>query len=126
MIGVFNTIQINGAEILRPSDFKLSREDVFAGEYMSCTGRIFADRIGWRYEDTTLSWDTLPDHMLAVVAGVSGVGTITFTDSDGSHTEQFIRDGFTNTPTRATWSDGTTIWKNVQVKVRFINVHNDE
>lgn len=126
MIGIFNTLEINGTEILRPSNFQLTREDVYAGEYTSCTGRVFADRIGWRYADTTISWDTLPDDQLSVLTSATGTGTITFTDSDGEYTEQFIRDGFANTPTRATWGDGTTIWKGVSMKVRFINVHSDE
>ena len=125
MIGIFNDIVIDGVRVFRPNNMPLQREDVYAGEYTTCTGKLIADRIGWRYADMSLEWDTLTDEMLSALIGLSGSFTITFTDSDGSHTEQVIRDEFTNTPTRFTGYNGASVWKDVGLKVRFLNVHND-
>ena len=126
MIGIYNTITIDGTEFPRPNDFEIQREDIYAGEYETCTGKIIADRIGWRFSETELTFDTLPDHLLQVLVGLSGEVTMGFTDSDGtSHQETIVRTSFVNTPTRYTFSDGTAIWKNISVQVRFINAHND-
>ena len=125
MIGVFNTITINGTEVFRPNDMQMEREDVYAGEYTTMTGKVIADRIGWKYSDMDLSWDTLTLAMIDALTGVTGPFNLTFTDSDGTHTEAVIRRGFSNVPTRFTSPSGEACWKNVKVKVRFINVHND-
>ena len=125
MLGVFNTIIIDGMEFYRPSDFNLTRTDVFEGEYTAMTGNIYADRIGWKYADMTLKWDTLPQTMLDKLTSLSGAFNLTFTDSDGTHTELVVRGGFENTPTRMTAYDGAVLWKDVNVQLRFLNVHND-
>ncbi len=123
MIGIFNTIKINGTEILRPNDFELKREDVYAGEYTTMTGKMIADRIGWKYSDMSLKWDMLPDNQLAVLAGITGTATLKFTDSDGEHTESVIRGSFGKTATRLT-KNGQSIWKDVELEIMFINTHN--
>lgn len=125
MIGIFNSITVNGIQIFRPNEMPIAREDVYAGEYTTCTGRTIADRIGWKYSDMDLQWDTLTDAMLTALINLRGAFEITFTDFDGSHTETVIRDDFTSTPTRLTSYDGTSVWKNVAMKVRFLNVHTD-
>lgn len=56
MISIFNTIQINGTDLYRPTDFSPAREAVYAGEYKTCLGETIADLIGWRYSDMTLEW----------------------------------------------------------------------
>lgn len=125
MIGIFNTITIDGIEFPRPSNFQIQREDIYAGEYETCTGKIIGDRVGWRYSDATLSFDTLSDDLLQYLAGMNGEHTLVFADDDGTHTETVIRTQFANTPTRFTWPNGTVMWKNVSVQLRFINAHND-
>ena len=123
MIGIYNTITIDNMEMLRPSGLTLEREDIYAGEYTTCTGAKRADRIGWKYSDIELSWDTLPNDMLNKLTGLTEPVDLTFTDSDGSHTETVIRQAFTNVPTRSTMPDGTAIWKNVKVKFSFVDSH---
>lgn len=123
MIGVFNTIKINNVDILRPSNFELKRTDVFAGEYTTMTGATIADRIGWKYSDMSLKWDTLPHDQLMTLAGLSGAVTLEFDDSDGSHSEQIIRGEFGNTATRFTDSNGDALWRDVSVNIRFLNAH---
>ena len=54
MIGIFNTITINGHEIYRGNEFTLQREYIYAGEYETCTGKRCADLVGWRYSDLTV------------------------------------------------------------------------
>lgn len=122
-IGVFNTITIDNTQILAPNEFELAREDVYKGEYTTCTGKVIADRIGWKYADMVLKWDYLPSTQLAKLTGLSGAVTLQFTDSDGSHSETIIRKGFTNMPTRLTALDGTAAWSNVEMEITFLNVH---
>lgn len=122
MIGVFNTITIGDVEVFRPSNLELAREDVYAAEYTTCTGKTIADRIGWKYSDTTLTWDQLTDEMLQGLAGLSGPVTMTFTDGDGDHSETIIRKSFKNTMKRTTGPAGT-YWRDVEVEVSFLDVH---
>ena len=67
MIGVYNTIQLNGVELFRPNDFAPKREDIYGAEITTCSGKVIADRVGWRYADMTLNWDTLPQAQLDVL-----------------------------------------------------------
>ena len=46
MIGIFNTIIIDGKEIFRPNAFTLQREQIYSGEIETCTGKRLADRVG--------------------------------------------------------------------------------
>lgn len=39
MIGIFNTIQINGTDLYRPTDFSPAREAVYAGSTRPAWGR---------------------------------------------------------------------------------------
>lgn len=123
MIGIFETININGTEIYRPNDFDVKREDVYAGEYVSLTGKTIADRIGWKFSDMTLKWDALTDAMLQALIGLDGSFSISFEDSDGQHTEQVIRRGFTNTPTRLTGPNGAKLWTGLEMEISFLNTH---
>ncbi len=124
MIGIFQDITIDGVRIFKPSDMPMTREDVYEGEYTTCTGKIIADKIGWKYSDMNLQWDVLTDDMMNALISLSGAFQITFTDFDGTHTETVIRDEFTSTPTRFTSFDGASVWRDVGLKVRFLNVHN--
>lgn len=124
MIGVFNTITINNRKFFRPSNFTPAKEDVFRGEYTTCTGELIADRIGWKYSDMTLAWDILTSDMLAALTALTGTATLKFNDSDGEHTETIIRKGFKNTATRTTGPGGTALWTNIEVEITFLTVHN--
>ena len=125
MIGAFNTITIDGVEIFRPNDFTPVREDVYAQEITTCTGKLIADRLGWKFADMALSWDMLPEDQLDVVLGISGQFTLTFTDADGTvQSEDCICRKRPYTGTRFTCQGGA-VWKDPQLEVSFINVHND-
>lgn len=124
MIEGRNTIKIDNKDVFRPNDFTPEREDVYAGEYTTCTGKTVADRIGWKYSDMSLEWDMLTDGMMSDILSLPASFDITFDDSDGSHTETVIKTGFANTATRFTNNLGNVIWKDVKLGVRFINTHN--
>lgn len=123
LLGIFGKILIDGRAYFRPNNFELKREDVYAGEYTTCTGKTIADKIGWKYSDLTLKWDILPDEDLAYLTTLTGTFSIAFRDSDGQHTEQVIRRGFTNTPTRITGPNGTKIWTELEMEISFLNTH---
>lgn len=119
-----NYIAIDGAEILRPPGFTPQIEDIYAGEYTTCTGKVVGDRIGWRYSEATLSWDALPQSMVDVLIGMAGECTLTFIGNDGAETsESVIRDSLVQLQNRNTIR-GETWWRDVSVKIRFISAHN--
>lgn len=123
--GLFHKIWINAVKMFAPNDFTLERSDVYAGEITTCTGKLIADRIGWKYADMSLNWDYLPQEYLETILNLSGVFTITFENEEGvQFTEQCIRKGSTMTGTRFTDNDGNMMWKGVQFDISFINVHN--
>lgn len=121
----YNYIYINGVQYIRPTSFQIQREDIYAGEYETCTGKIIGDRVGWRYANMTIHFDTLPNEKLQQLSVINEAVELYFIDDDGEHSEQIIRTGFTNTPTRLTHPDGSVIWQDVNMQVRFINAHND-
>ena len=122
-LGIYNKIYINGRPYFRPNDFEVKREDVYAGEYTTCTGKLIADKIGWKYSDLPMKWDILPDEDLVYLTTLTGAFNLIFRDSDGQHTEQVIRKGFTNTPTRITGPEGSKIWTGIEMEVTFLNTH---
>lgn len=122
---IYSMIKINDTDILRPNDFSLHREDIYAAEITTCTGKTIADRIGWRYADMTLEWDMLPQESLDLLLSMTGQCSITFTDADGQiHTESIVRASAVMTSTRTITASGKPVWKDVRVEVRFINAHN--
>lgn len=126
MIGVFNTITINGTEIYRGNDFTLQRENIYAGEIETCTGKRCADLVGWRYADLTVSWDTLPQDQLLSILGLSGEAVaMTFESETGDVvTEQVIPTAIMSTATRYTLPDGSALWRGISLGIRFIEAHN--
>lgn len=117
-------ITINNRNIYRPPNFAPQIEDVYAGEYTTCTGKLVGDRIGWKYSDATLTWDALPQRMVNALINMSGPVTLEFVAPDGTITsETVIRDSVVQLQNRNTIR-GEVWWKNVSLNVRFINVHN--
>ena len=126
MIGVFNTITIDNKTIYRGNDFTLSREFIRAGEIETCTGKRCADLVGWRYQDLTVQWDTLPDAQLKNILSLSGEQVnLTFTNEAGlSVTEMVIPQVITATVTRFTDYQGNVMWRGIGLQLQFINAHN--
>lgn len=119
-----NYIAINDNLILRPPTFAPQIEDIYAGEYTTCTGKIVGDVIGWKYSDATLTWDALPQSMVDVLVAMSGENTLEFVSPSGTITsETVIRDSVVQLQNRNTIR-GETWWKNVSVQIRFIDAHN--
>ena len=119
------TFTVNGttSSIRKPENFAPEHEDVYAGEYTTCTGAPIADRIGWKFADMTLEWDALPQTDIDVLVGLTGSFSLGFDDMDGTtYTEDAIRDGIVSLRNRNT-INGVTYWKDVSLKVRFIDVH---
>ena len=116
-------ITINGNQILRPPTFAPQIEDIYAGEYTTCTGKTVGDVVGWKYSDATLTWDALPQSSVDVLIAMSGENTLTFVNPSGMiTTETVIRDSVVQLQNRNTIR-GEVWWKNVSVQIRFINAH---
>ena len=125
MIGIFNTIIIDEKEIFRPNNFTLQREQIYSGEIETCTGKRLADRVGWRYADLSLGFDTLPQDQLNKLLSLNGAVEMEFVDEENNTvTEQVILKTSSATATRLT-KDGSAVWSGINAEVQFINAHND-
>lgn len=127
MIGVFNSIRINGTEVYRSNGFTLSREWIYAGEIVTCTGKVCADVIGWRYANLHLQWDNLPQDQLTALLALNGtaVDAVFSDENSNTVTESVIPIVSTATVTRLTDPHGDVAWSGVSLELRFINAHND-
>ena len=127
MLGVFNTISINGDEIYRGNDFTLSREYIYAGEIETCTGKRCADVVGWRYADMSVEWDTLPQDMLQTILDLSGEAVPMMFESESGDvvTENVVPTVITSTAMRFTDPNGAISWRGIRLGVRFIDAHRD-
>ena len=127
MIGVFNTVEIDGNEIYRGNDFTLAREWIYAGEIVTCTGKVCADVVGWRYSNLSLNWDNLPQDQLQAILALDGSEVnMTFSNEENtSVTEAVIPTVSTATVTRLTDPNGAVAWSGVKLELRFINAHNN-
>lgn len=127
MLTELDYIKINNNQIYRPPEFKPEREDIYKGDYTTCTGKIIADRVGWKFADMTLEWDALPQRMVDVLVGMSGACTLDFDDLDGEfHQEQIVRISAVGLRHRYTTSAGETLWKKVSVSIKFIGSHTED
>lgn len=116
-------ITIDGAQIYKPVQFAPQMEDIYSGEYTTCTGKTVGDRVGWKWADMTLSWDALPQSMVDVLVGMAGAVTMVFDGPQGTQTEEIIRDSAVQLRNRNTIR-GEVYWRDVSVQIRFINAHN--
>lgn len=127
MLTELDYIKINNEQLYRPPEFKPEREDIYKGDYTTCTGKIIADRVGWKFADMTLEWDALPQRMVDVLVGMSGACMLDFDDLDGDfHQEQIVRTSAVGLRHRYTTPAGETLWKNVSVSIKFIGSHTED
>lgn len=126
MIGVFNTVTIDGTEIYRGNGFTLQREWIYAGEIVTCTGKVCADVVGWRYKELSLEWDNLPQDQLQAILALDGSEVnVTFSnEKNETVTEAVIPTVSTATVTRLTDPNGDVAWSGIKLELRFINAHN--
>ena len=117
-------ITIGGDQIYKPPGFAPQMEDLYSGEYVTCTGKVVGDRIGWRWADMTLEWQALPQSMVDILTGMNGEETMVFDAPQGTQTEKIIRTSSVQLRNRNTIR-GETFWLNVKVDIRFIEAHNE-
>lgn len=127
MIGIFNSITIDGTEIYRGNEFTLQREWIYAGEYETCTGKRVGDRVGWRYANITITWDTLPQDQLQAILSLNGgsVNMVFSNEQNETVTEKVIPQVISSQATRFTDPQGNAAWRGISLELRFINAHND-
>ena len=79
--------------------------------------------MAWKFADTVLKWDSLPQDQLMKLFDITGETVLKFYDqNDVETTEKIMPISNVSTTTRIT-KNGHPIWKNVQLEVKFINVH---
>ncbi len=121
---MFTEIKFNGMKVYRPNNFTPARENVYNGEYTACTGATYADYLGWKYSDMTLTWDALPYAQRQFLLTLTGQAELTFRDADGlERTEQVIVTNLTQTATRLHDALGFDLWTGIELGVRFIGIH---
>ena len=119
-------IKIDGTAIMRPPQFMPTREDLYKGDYTTCTGKRIKDLVGWKYADLTLTWEALPQSAVDVLVGMSGECTLEFDDADGNmHEEQVVRSSLVALRHKYI-QGGVTIWKQVSVTIVFIGSHTED
>lgn len=116
-------ITIGGTQLPKPPKFTPTREDIYKGDYTTCTGKRIADRVGWKYADMTLEWDGLEQDHVNVLIGMTGETSLVFDDLDGTaHTETVVRTSVVALRHRQTIG-GKVWWKGVSVNISFIGSH---
>lgn len=121
---MFTEIKFNGMKVYRPNNFTPARENVYSGEYTACTGATYADYLGWKYSDMTMSWDALPYAQRQFLMTLTGQAELTFRDADGvERTEQVIITNLTQSATRLHDALGFDLWQGIELGVRFIGIH---
>ena len=109
----------------RPLNFGVQREDIYAGQYTTCTGATRADKIGWKYSDMTWSWDGLKQSDVEKLCSLSGECTLTFDDPSGDTIEEsFIRTSVVSMRCRNKFEDEYW-WTGVSCSISFIDSHTD-
>ena len=109
----------------RPLNFAVQREDIYAGQYTTCTGATRADCIGWKYSDMTWSWDGLKQSDVEKLCSLSGECTLTFDDPSGDTIEEsFIRSSVVSMRCRNKFEDEYW-WTGVSCSIKFISSHTD-
>ena len=113
-------LTINGYSIPYPNDFTMKKIPRIVSELETMSGTIIADISGWKYEETTLQWDTLLDADLQNL--LSAISTdlfdISFKDIDGNHTVKAILTKRSNVKTPI-FKDGQLIWSNIEISLSF-------
>ena len=121
---MFTEIKFNGMKVYRPNNFTPARENVYSGEYTACTGATYADFLGWKYSDMTMTWDALPYAQRQYLMTLTGQAELTFRDADGvERTEQVIITNLTQSATRLHDALGFDLWTGIELGVRFIGIH---
>lgn len=121
----YDYITINGHQIRRPDNFTPAREDIYAGEYTTCTGATIADRIGWKYSDMDLTWSALQNDDVEVLLNIAGAVQLIFDDAAGDAIEEtIIRTSAVALRHRFHDSNGYW-WRDVSCSIRFIGSHTD-
>lgn len=128
MIGMFNTITIDGDEIFRGNSFTLQREYIYGAEITTCTGKVCADLIGWHYADLTLEWGNLPQVQLQKILALTGEAVeVTFSNEENETvTEEVIPSIIAASAQRFTDPYGDAAWTGIKLQLRFINAHHEE
>lgn len=119
------TIRQTSFVLPRPANFNVQREDIYAGEYVTCTGATKADRIGWKYSDLDLEWDALEQGYVEALIALTGQATLIFDDPEHDTIEEsIVRSSAVATRHRSTLN-GVYWWTDVKCSIRFIDAHND-
>lgn len=123
---MFNLITLDGMQIYRPNDFEPKKEYVIKGDYTTCNGGYRGDIVGWKYSDITLSWDAIPQAQLDKLLDLNGTAVnLTFEDAHGDTvTERVLPLTHSTTATRFIGPEGTPLWSDIDLELRFIDAHN--
>ncbi len=121
-------LTINGLKVPYSNSLQLQKVPNIVNEMTTLTGKVVADINGWRYADTTLTWDTLLDRDLQNLLTALSQNTfvIEFLDIDGvTHSVNAVLKGRANVKTPL-FHNGKTVWSEVSVDISFPDCYEDE
>lgn len=120
-------ININGYTIPYPNDFQMRKVPNKVASITTMSGKTLNDINGWKYDNTTLQWDTLLDSDLSnMLAAISNSQfELTFTNIDGeTETVNAVLESRVSTKTRRK-HNGKILWKDINVEISFPDCYHD-
>lgn len=113
-------ITINNKQIPYPNGFQMKMVPNKVASITTMSGKTLSDINGWKYDNTTLQWDTLLETDLTNLLDAISDNefSITFIDIDGSHTVNAVLESRVNTKTRFK-ENGNVVWKDIRVEISF-------
>lgn len=135
-------VSFNGAAnaVPYPNDFQMMKEPNIVAEITTMSGQTIADVNGWKFADTTLQWDYLPDEYLKIILEetdpiTKGVFKFGFYEMQHSVTRAMngqrpsrvarnaLRKSAVSTKTCFHTKEGYLVWKDVEMTLSFPDVY---
>ena len=115
-------ITINSQNLPYPKNFQMKRTPNIVNQMRTMTGKDIADINGWKWADTTITWDALyPEDLDRLITAVQSSSSfvLTFMDAGGtSRSVNAILKGFGHSKTLVK-NRGKYYWQNVSVDLMF-------
>ena len=115
-------ITINGQNLPYPKQFTMKRTPNIVCQYRTMSGKDYADVNGWKWADTTITWDALyPEDLNRLITAVqsSSSFTIAFIDAGGNaRSANAILTGFGHSKSLVKIK-GSYYWQNVSIDLMF-------
>lgn len=118
-------ITIGGRQVPYPNNFQMQATENVVAQVTLLNGSVVGDYNGYRFENTTMQWDTLLETDLQNLLEATSTTTFNVTYKDITGTEITVlarKVSRVETKTRF-HRNGNAIWKDIQLELAFPNVY---